>query len=294
MRFSAKALMSNVVHLYECGLPPGESTGYFSLDNHFTIAPGQFTTITGIPGHGKSEFLDQMMVNLAKRAGWKFAVFSPENHPLELHISKLLEKYVGKPFGDGPTPRMSKDEMATGVAWVDKHFTFLKFDEPNLKAILHHASDYIGGFPEQSGIVIDPWNQIEHLRPANMTEAEYLSHCLSAVLYVARENRVHFFVVCHPKIMLRDKEGNRPVPTPYDINGGAMWFNKSDNIICVHRDVGTQAQTVDIHIQKIKFKHIGKPGKVSFRYDRPTGRYFEMPHVLEARQNDYKVRSSGE
>jgi twinkle protein len=56
---------------------------------------GQFTVVTGWPGSGKSEWLDALLVNLTK-SGWKFAIFSPENQPTELHIAKLLEKIAGK------------------------------------------------------------------------------------------------------------------------------------------------------------------------------------------------------
>ncbi len=35
------------------------------------------------------------------------------------------------------------------------------------------------------------------------------------------------------------------------------------------------SRSVDIHIQKIRFKHIGRIGLVSLDYDRVTGRYTE-------------------
>ena len=54
----------------------GESTGIDSVDKLFTIAPGQLSVVTGIPGSGKSEFIDQLMINLARNSGWKFAVAS--------------------------------------------------------------------------------------------------------------------------------------------------------------------------------------------------------------------------
>jgi hypothetical protein len=41
----------------------------------------------------------------------------------------------------------------------------------------------------------------------------------------------------------------------------------------------TDDPNVDIHIQKIRFKHIGRPGIVQLRYDRVTGRYFEPPQL---------------
>jgi twinkle protein len=74
------------------GLPSGDKTGWpIRSIKHYTVAPGQFTVVTGWPSSGKSEWLDALLVNLS-RQGWKFAMFSPENQPVELHIAKILEK----------------------------------------------------------------------------------------------------------------------------------------------------------------------------------------------------------
>jgi twinkle protein len=70
------------------GLPKGSPTGWRSVDELYTLATGQWTLVTGTPGSGKSEFVDAVMVNLAKQGGWHFVIFSPENWPLELHHAR--------------------------------------------------------------------------------------------------------------------------------------------------------------------------------------------------------------
>ena len=75
-----------------------------------TIRPGELTVVTGIPNSGKSEFVDAVMVNVAVAYGWRFAVCSFEN-PVPEHMSKLAEKYIGAPFWDGPTRRMSESDL---------------------------------------------------------------------------------------------------------------------------------------------------------------------------------------
>ena len=74
--------------LYRDGRKHGLSTGWRSLDEYFTIRPGELSLVTGVPGSGKSEFIDAMMINLANQYGWRHAVCSFENPPEE-HISKL-------------------------------------------------------------------------------------------------------------------------------------------------------------------------------------------------------------
>jgi len=65
-------LLNRVSTLWDRGLPPGFSTGWKTLDPHYTVAPGQLTVVTGWPGSGKSEWLDGLLVNLS-RDDWKFA-----------------------------------------------------------------------------------------------------------------------------------------------------------------------------------------------------------------------------
>jgi len=47
----------------------------------------------GGPGTGKSEFLDFIMIELAKNHKWRFGICSMENPP-DLHFIKLSEKYL--------------------------------------------------------------------------------------------------------------------------------------------------------------------------------------------------------
>lgn len=58
------------------------------------VVPGELSIVTGLPNSGKSEWLDALAVNLAKKQGWRFALCSMENSPKE-HARKLMEKFTG-------------------------------------------------------------------------------------------------------------------------------------------------------------------------------------------------------
>lgn len=271
-----ESIRDRVKELYEAGgLPKGSSTGWPLIDELYTVGLGQWTCLTGTPNSGKSEWLDALMVNLAKREPWKFVVYSPENHPLELHHSKIIEKYVGKPFGPGPTERASWEEVEAAEAWMEGKFFFAKPDRPDILTILQEASIYTSvGNRWKTGIVIDPWNQLEHYRPQGMMETEYVSQTLSAVISWVREHNCHLWLVAHPAKMQKNKDGVLPVPTPHDISGSAHFWNKADNCITVWRDQREYTkQEVQIHVQKVRFKHIGHIGAAELLYDRVTGRY---------------------
>jgi twinkle protein len=123
------------------------------------------------------------------------------------------------------------------------------------------------------GFVIDPWNQIEHLRPHGMTETDYIGESLSRIQWFARTNDVHVFIVVHPRIMRRNADGSTPEVTPYDLAGSANWFNKSDNIVTVERNREDSAEPVLVYVRKIRFRELGKLGMAELTFIPSTGSY---------------------
>lgn len=275
------SLREKLETLWDRGMPCGFSTGWKSVDRHYTVAPGQITVLTGWPGSGKSEWLDAMLVNLS-RQGWKFAVFSPENRPVEVHGAKYLEKITGQPFGAGPTDRIRREEIGELADTLTESFGLLDVpggDCVSPEAVIDAAGNWFNAYPsEHAGLVIDPWNELEHSRPNNLSETEYVSKTLSMIRNWARESNVHVWIVAHPRNVRRE-DGKLPVPRPDMISGSQHWWNKADCAVAVWRDMENQdSQDVDIYVQKVRFKHIGRPGLISLKYDRITGRYFEPPH----------------
>jgi twinkle protein len=267
-------LFDEVMRLYHAGgLPKGSSTGWPSLDEFYTVGQGQFTVITGMPGSGKSEFLDAMLVNLAERDDWDFAIHSPENFPTATHVIKLAEKRVRKPFGEGPNRRMGDAEFREAFLWLHEHFFWMDPEHNSPAKLLELAQDRRRD-RAKFGIVLDPWNTLDHAR-GNYNETDYTSYILTEVQKIARAVNAHIWLVVHPAKLQRDRDGNRPIPTPYDISGSAHWYNKADNIICIHRDKTKDSQDVQVLVQKVRFKHIGHIGGVTLKYDRVIGRYFE-------------------
>jgi twinkle protein len=58
----------------------------------------------------------------------------------------------------------------------------------------------------------------------------------------------------------------------YEISGGAHWRNKADNGLCLFRPDFDRNET-ELYIQKIRFKEVGKVGKVSLNYLSDCGNY---------------------
>lgn len=290
--FDANAFADDFLRMYDEGVPTGHPTGWSGVDEYFRIQLGQTLVVTGIPGHGKSEWVDALCCNVARLYGWQTALYSPENYPVRLHMMKLAEKHVGKPYNDGLTPRMSKAEAVDAKDWINRHFVWIMPEKPSLDEIIDKARALIF----RRGIrvlVIDPWNEVEHSRPDGMTEADYVSASLMRLRRFARKHEILLIIVAHPKLLEKKSDGTYPVPTPYDVSGGAMWRNKADNFAAIYApDITDPGGAVEVHIQKVKFKIFGKVGKADLKWDRVTGRYHDVPNLRSV--SAYRAMSNGE
>jgi twinkle protein len=278
--FTTEDLRDEVIARYKDGAGRGLSTDLVSLDKFYTIKPGEFTVVTGIPGSGKSEFIDALAVRMIKLHDWKFAFFSPENLPVSRHISTLLEKIEGKPFARNgyEERRMTLEDVDQNLEIMNDYFFFIypQNDILSVDKILELARVTIFRHGVH-GIVIDPWNELEH-NFYNLTETQYLSRELTKIRRFARINQVHIWVIAHPRNLVKDKSGDYRPPTMYEISGGAHWRNKADNGLCIHRPDYSVDET-EVYIQKIRFKEIGKIGKVDLIYVKDSGEYLDMEGV---------------
>lgn len=280
--YSVKDLWDAVDELYEKGLTAGASTGWANLDQYYTVKRGQWTVVTGMPSHGKSEWLDAMLVNLALQHGWKFCICSPENQPIERHIASLMGKWAGEPFSRGYLSQMSTRTKDEAKAWVQDHFVFvLPLNKDfTVEGVLDLTSEVRAQRPVD-GVIIDPWNELEHKRPEAMSETEYVSQSLTFMRRYARAQEIHLWLVVHPTKLQKERHtGAYPVPTLYDCHGSAHFRNKSDMGIVVWRDMMDESSPTAIHVQKVRFRECGQVGQVDLYFDKWTGRYSEEPKVF--------------
>jgi len=243
----------------------GLTTGFPDLDENIKLAKSYLTIITGYPGSGKSEWLDAVLLNMTLLHNWKIMYFSPENHPVEQHMAKLAEKYIG--CGVSQFTTTNRDES---FEYLTEHFTWTYPEDPTLDIILSNAFEVY----QETGLdalVIDPWNALTSKRDTQLIH-EDLGRRLTKTIKFARDNDILVCVVAHPSKPLKDKQGNIGMPNLYDISDGAMWRNKADYGIVCHRQDMSKNELI-ISVQKIKQKWMGKLGMKVLQYDWRSGRF---------------------
>jgi twinkle protein len=289
--YSVDGDIDGIIDLWEHGMPPGLTTEHKQLNEFVTWVSGVIAVWTGIPSHGKSEWVDEINVQLNIRHDWKVAYFSPENHPTKLHISKIVSRISGKKFSK---VNMNRNELDQTISYVKENFFFIQPDDDDLSldSILAHAKSLI----KRQGIkilVIDPWNKIEHKMERGESETTYISKALDKLTTFAIRNDILIHLVAHPTKIKKNLGGKFEIPTLYDISGSANFYNKAFYGFCVYREDVFSA----LHILKVKFRHLGSPGIDNFQFNINNGRFVEIDeqHVnMPIFDNNSYLRIEGE
>lgn len=272
---TADMVWDNVKNLMINGLTRGDTTGIMlDFDKLVSFVPGQLMGLTGIPNHGKSPFALEIMVGLSLNHKWKWGICSPEHKPIHIFLVKVCELLIGRRTRPGEAfyPR----EMDLAKSFISEYFFFIEPEDDNytLDNILEKGKMLVKRKGIR-GLLIDPWNKLEHNMPKGDNETMYISKELDKAIRFDQKNSVFTIIVAHPtKIRKNLKTGLFEVPNLYDIAGSANWFNKVDIGICFYRNFETKRS--EVYIQKIKHEHLGEQGMCELKYNVNNSRFCNL------------------
>lgn len=243
------------------------STGIAALDPHWKLRAGDFAVVTGIPSHGKTTLVNEIAARKAT-AGWVVVVASFEQRPQSDHRRSLRTFFHAKPEAE-----QTAEEIGRADKWIEAQFLFVVPDEDE-DADLPWVLDRLAAAVVQQGArlaILDPWNEMDHVRPADMSLTEYTGFAIKQFRRFAWKYRVPVIVVAHPVKLGRGTDGKLACPTLYDISDSAHWANKSDVGVVVYREKGTTT----IAVRKTRYAAIGELGEVQAMY-LPSQARFEI------------------
>ena len=268
--FTAADLHGDLRALFDNGFGPGAETGWEEMDKICTYERRRNIIVTGTPGAGKSEWVDELVLRLCLRHQWKIGFFSPENIPIVYHLRKLIEKLTGHRFQNGCG-------MTEGLLARSEEFLAENVSHISLKGnatpdrVLAKARELV----VRRGcriFVFDPLNRFDHEPAPGQTETQYISNLLNKFTEFATQYNCLLILVAHPRKMNRNPTtGATPRVEMYDINGSADFYNKADYGIVLERD--KEIGITRVYVDKVKFKHLGVGGVATFVYDPVNGRY---------------------
>lgn len=265
--FSLTDFEDSLDNLFAQGMTKGATIGHPNFDALCSFETKRLAIVTGIPGSGKSEFMDEIAERLYINHGWRTAFFSPENAPLSYHASKLIEKLTGKKFD--PT-KLSNQEYQEAKNVVNENFFFIyPNDDFRIGSILERAKYLIRRYGVKN-LIIDPFNRLD-METGKGLETDHIRDLLRTLANFAQQNDVLIFLMAHPTKQRKTEDGKIAIPSLYDIAGLAHFYNMADYGIVVHRD--RVENIVEIRVSKVRFKHMGMVGTAKMWYNVENGRY---------------------
>jgi twinkle protein len=175
--------------------------------------------------------------------------------------------------------RMTEYEYETAINFLNEHFyAIYPEDDFSLDNVLSKFKHLVMRYGIK-GCLLDPFNQLDH-EFRGKDETTYIGECLTKIRRFEQVNDLKFIIIAHPRKMDKDDTGlHYKMPTAYDISGSQNWFNKADNVVCIHRNnpQDTFDTSVRVNIQKVKFqKLVGIPGEQLLKFDRRSNRYLDL------------------
>jgi len=288
--------------IFENGYKEVNGINVQEIDDRFKPKKGEITVLTGIGNYGKSSFKKWYQAMRILLYGEKFATFSPEDNPPEEYYHDFVEILLGCDCTPSNPNRPSRQIYEYTYDWVCRHifYVYPKDVSPTPQYIMEVFLQII--IKENvDGVDIDPFNQLANNYNNFAGRDKYLEWVLSLFSRFAQINNVYFWIIAHPKLMVKNTTGNYPCPDVFDIADGALWNNKLDNILVYHRPFAQTEPSnplCEFHSKKIRRqKIVGKKGFSVFEMLFKTRRFFfngldPLQKILNEKNITFKTEST--
>jgi hypothetical protein len=275
-RVTVEQIWDSVMDYRQSGDSRGVTTGWANLDEFYRPAKGLFSVVTGLPGSGKSTFVDVLCYQIAKQHDWKFTFASFETLPMQRHILNFAQIATGKPTFTFVKNHASDKEMNECKAFLNDHFHFIMpaDDQLSIDSVLEYVADDIKDFGIE-GFVLDPYTELDEKRGYGVTETEHIKQVLKSFQRFTRHNQIHSWLIAHPV-----KSGETYIdgrPSLRSIAGSQNFYNKVDFGLVVHR----VEDKTKIFIDKVRFDVNGKIGDCEFYFDPQSKAYLPSGAIAE-------------
>lgn len=239
----------------------------------FRLREGEVTLWPGINGHGKSQVLGQVILNLMAQ-GQKCCIASFEMHPYKT-LGRMTRQAVG---ANKPSEDYIRNFMGwcNGKLWLYDHMGTVTHER--ILGVIYYCAEQLGmqHFVVDSlmkcGIKSDDWN----------AQKEFIDKLCAA----AKDTGCHIHLVAHS----RKGDDEYSPPNKMDVAGSMDITNQVDNVMTVWRN---KAKEKAIRTNKAKPEDIHKPdclvicdkqrhgeweGEIALWFDAPSMRYLASEH----------------
>ena len=212
-------------HFHE-DLTGGISLPFINTENEFKVRMGETTVVTGYSGHGKSAWLNQVMLHLMKHEKTMIASF------------EMLPKATLGRMCQQTGEAMPNDEYI--LDFLTKLESNLYLYDPEGSTSTKKVLEVIYYCAEKLGVKI---MVIDSLMKCGVNEDDLnrQKKFLDDLAVASRDLDIHLFVVAHSRKTNSDYEH----ATKLDVAGSANITNMVDNVFSVHRNKAKEEAILD-------------------------------------------------
>lgn len=200
---------------------------------------GAMSVGTGIPGMGKSTFTTFAAYHVADHENVRVGFLSFETHPHRTrdHLTRLI---TGKPWDRLTERQRAETALALDHKFRIVHRTYDDIPSGHNLAWLKSMIYTLAVRDNCKLIVVDPWNELEHMPEPGESLTNYINFALQQIRQWAEQFDTHICLVAHPKKISTD--GNVRAPVGYDVADSAAFSNKPALGFTVHQEANEDGE----------------------------------------------------
>lgn len=225
-------------------IPPTSAQRILRVNKHpfdkvIALELGEISVWTGLPGCGKSTLITWVADEVSRSEGIRVGNIGFETHTYRIR-DQLSRNLTNRPWSE-----LNADQQSMLVKELDERWRLVHptDESENHLGWLENMVKVLALRDGCKLIIVDPWNELEHLPQPGENMTHYINFALKFIRKLAKRLEVHIAIVAHPKKI--NSQGKIPPPTGYDIADSAAFFNKPGLGITVHPE-GTQDFRVHI------------------------------------------------
>lgn len=252
---------------YDVGIGP-------VTNRHFRLtSTGGLIIVTGVPGTGKTDFLNFLTMSFLNVRRSHVCYCSFETPDKFRHAGDLTQIWAG----GTDLSLLSPEEVAPFTQTVISHITHIRMrrESPTPEAVLRKTEKVLALHPSLEYLVIDPYLFLSVTTGKNITETDAIKTMLVTLQDWAHDHRIWIFLVAHPR-KLKKEDGTSELEEidMYTIAGSANWANVADFVLSLKRVVKGSSDYTRLSVLKVRDQKICTPGDV-FYNRQACGRYDE-------------------
>lgn len=277
----------------------GFEIGFQSAHDYLNLKKGFTSYLYASPFSGKSSFVMDVYMYIARRYNAKIAIYSPESGGKEALVSYLVQVYLGKKLHGKEAQTASDSEWDEALSFIDEHFLILapkiigadavNFTTKEMFKQLATACKEYGW--KLDILLVDPLTMLrkdEDDRKKSI--ADYILDNLYYINHIAEEWNIHIQIAMHTADsdnVLDKDSGMEYTPRPYPNklhNGQNVWrtgqtmfglWRCPTGVIEKRTGVEYPQDATDFLVQKNKILGAGEVGEFRLYYDVSKQKFYE-------------------